>query len=294
MSNLLKYRFKLYNIQFKLKKLSDGREIIAFIRYAWYDELYSPQEINTIHDINELATTIVKRIDPSAIEDVKDIVYDRDLICLRNNVRPPFANVNVIPSFNGSTTGVELFVGGDIPAFRFQICSAGKLFDSDGNQDFDLSALSFPMNYDESEWQHYSELADYYRQHMMTVPDMMERAMPGLLYPLKIDEVEVGDYFFTNYNTVAKVLATQGNVIKMSDGSHVQVYDLRPISYTYLDTDGIDDENVIATIVNFADERHRYAHILQNRVRRMNADIHIPLCDATLAHDGIVYLNFYQ
>lgn len=294
MSNLLKDRFKLYNIQFNLKKLSDGREIIAFLRYAWYVDEYSPKQRIMIKEINDLVTATVRRIDPMAMETIKDIDYDTDLICLRNSFRLPLANVDVIPSFNDSTNGAELFVGRDIPTFRFQIYSAGNLFDASGYPDFDLSGLSFPMNYDESEWQHYSELADYYRQHMMTVPDMMERAMPGLLYPLKIDEVEVGDYFFTNYNTVAKVLATQGNVIKMSDGSHVQVYDLRPISYTYLDTDGIDDENVIATIVNFADERHRYAHILQNRVRRMNADIHIPLCDATLAHDGIVYLNFYQ
>lgn len=43
MSNLLIDRFKLYNIQFNLKKLSDGREIIAFLRYAWYVDECSPK-----------------------------------------------------------------------------------------------------------------------------------------------------------------------------------------------------------------------------------------------------------
>lgn len=105
----------------------------------------------------------------------------------------------------------------------------------------------------------------FYNQHMKTVPEMIEKAMPGLLYPVKFEEV---DYFFTNYNTVAKVLSTEGNVIKMSDRNNLQVYDLRPINFTYLDTDIIDDEDVIATVANFSNDGQRYAHILQNRVRR--------------------------
>ena len=228
------------------------------------------------------------------MESVKDIDYDTNLICLRNSFRLPFANVDVVPSFNDSTDGAELFVGRGIPTFRFQIYSAGNLFDASGFPDFDLSGLSFPMNYDEAEWLYYTELADYYRQHMKTVPDMMEIAMPGLLYPLTIDEVEVGDYFFTSYNTVAKVLSTEGYVIKMSDGNNLQVYDLRPIHFTYLDTDDIDDEDVIRAIVNFPNGNPKYAHILQNMVRRINAGIHIPLRDATLAYDGITYLNIYN
>lgn len=72
---------------------------------------------------------------------------------------------------------------------------------------------------------------------MKTVPEMIEKAMPGLLYPVKKEEVEVGDYF-------------------SNDG-------------------------------------HRYAHILQNRVKRINAAIHIPLRDATLASYGIAYWNFH-
>lgn len=294
MSNLLKHRFKLYNIQFNLKKLSDGREIIAFLRYAWYVDEYSPKQRIMINEINELVTDAVKRIDPVAMESIKDIEYDTNLICLRNSFRLPFANVDVVPSFNDSTDGAELFVGRGIPTFRFQIYSAGNLFDASGYPDFDLSGLSFPMNYDEAEWQYYTELADYYRQHMKTVLDMMEIAMPGLLYPLTIDEVEVGDYFFTSYNTVAKVLSKEGNVIKMSDGNYLQVYDLRPIKYTYLDTDDIDDEDVIRAIVNFPNGNPKYAHILQNMARRINPGIHIQLCDVTLASDGITYLNIYN
>ena len=294
MSNLLKHRFKLYNIQFNLKKLSDGREIIAFLRYAWYVDEYSPKQRIMINEINELVTDAVKRIDPVAMESIKDIEYDTNLICLRNSFRLPFANVDVVPSFNDSTDGAELFVGRGIPTFRFQIYSAGNLFDASGYPDFDLSGLSFPMNYDEAEWQYYTELADYYRQHMKTVPDMMEIAMPGLLYPLQIGEVEVGDYFFTSYNTVAKVMSTKGNVIKMSDGNHLQVYDLRPIHFTYLDTDAINDEDVIRAIFNFPNGNPKYAHILQNMVRRINAGIHIQLCDATLASDGINYFNIYN
>ena len=294
MSNLLIDRFKLYNIQFKLKKLSDGREIIAFLRYAWYVDEYSPKQRIMIIEINDLVTAAVRRIDPMAMESVKDIDYDTNLICLRNSFRLPFANVNVVPSFNDSTDGAELCVGRGIPTFRFQIYSAGNLFDASGFPDFDLSDLSFPMDFDEAEWQHYTELADYYRQHMKTVPDMMEIAMPGLLYPLKIDEVEVGDYFFTSYNTVAKVLSTNENGIKMSDGNNLQVYDLRPIKYTYLDTDDIDDEDVIRALVNFPNGNPKYAHILQNMVRRINAGIHIQLCDATLASDGINYFNIYN
>lgn len=291
MSNLLKDRFKLYSIQFNLKKLSDGSEIIAFLRYAWYEDLYSPQEKKTILGINELVTAAVKRIDPSAMESIKDIEYDTNLICLRNSFRLPFANVDVIPSFNDSSDGAELFVGRRVPTFRFQIYSAGNLFDASGYPDFDLSDLSFPMDYDEKEWQHNTELAEYYRQHMKIVPDMMERAMPGLLYPLQIDEIEEGDYFYTSYNTVAKVLSTEGNVVKMSDGSYLQVYELRPINYINLDSEDIDDGDVLNAIVNFSDEEHRYAHILQNRIRRINEGIHIPLCEARLASDGIVYLN---
>lgn len=294
MSNLLKDRFKLYNIQFRLKKLSDGREIIAFLRYAWYVDEYSPKERLMISELNELITAAVKRIDPGAMDSIKDIEYDTNLICLRNSFRLPFANVDVLPSFKSSLNGIEQLVRRDIPTFRFQIYSAGNLFDASGYPDFDLSGLSFPMNYDEAEWQYYTELADYYRQHMKTVPDMMEIAMPGLLYPLTIDEVEVGDYFFTSYNTVAKVLSTKGNVIKMSDGNNLQVYDLRPIHFTYLDTDAINDEDVIRVIINFDNEKHKYAHILQNRIRRINAGIYIPLCDATLVSDGITYLNIYN
>ena len=294
MGNLLKDKFKLYNIQFNLKKLSDGREIIAFLRYAWYVDEYSPKQRIMITEINDLLTAAVRRIDPMAMESVKDIDYDTNLICLRNSFRLPFASVKVVPSFNDSTDGAELFVGRDIPTFRFQIYSAGNLFDASGFPDFDLSGLSFPMNYDEAEWQYYTELADYYRQHMKTVPYMMEIAMPGLLYPLQIGEVEVGDYFFTSYNTVTKVLSTEGNVIKMSDGNYLQNYDLRPINYTYLDSEDIDDGEVLTAIVNFSNEEHRYAHILQNRIRRINAGIDIPLCDATLAKDGITYLNIYN
>ena len=293
MSDLLKDEFKLYNIQFNLKKLSDGREIIAFLRYAWYVDEYSPKERLMISELNELITAAVKRIDPVAMESIKDIEYDTNLICLRNSFRLPFANVDMVPSFNDSTDGAELFVGRDIPTFRFQIYSAGNLFDASGFPDFDLSDLSFPMDFDEAEWQHYTELADYYRQDMKTVPYMMEIAMPGLLYPLQIGEVEVGDYFFTSYNTVAKVLSTKGNVIKMSDGNHLQVYDLRPINYTYLNSEDIDDGEVLTAIVYFSNEEHRYAHILQNRIRRINAGIDIPLCDVTMAKDGITYLNFY-
>lgn len=294
MSDLLKDEFKLYNIQFNLKKLSDGREIIAFLRYAWYVDEYSPKQRIMITEINDLVTAAVRRIDPMAMESVKDIDYDTNLICLRNSFRLPLANVDVVPSFNDSTDGPELFVGRGIPTFRFQIYSAGNLFDASGTPDFDLSDLSFPMDFDEAEWQHYTELADYYRQHMKTVPDMMEIAMSGLLYPLQIGEVEVGDYFFTSYNTVAKVMSTKGNVIKMSDGNHLQVYDLRPIHFTYLDTDAIDDYNVILTIANFPNGNPPCAHILQNMVRRINAGIHIPLRDATLASDGITYLNIYN
>lgn len=294
MSNLLKDRFKLYNIQFRLKKLSDGREIIAFLRYAWYEDEYSPKKRLMMSELNELITAAVKRIDPLAMESIKDIEYDTNLICLRNSFKLPFAEVNMLPSFKSSINGILQFVRRDIPTFRFQIYSAGKLLDAFGYPDFDLSDLSFPMDYDEEEWQHYTELADYYRQHMKTVPYMMEIAMPGLLYPLTIDEVEVGDYFFTSYNTVAMVLSTEGNVIKMSDGSFLQVYELRPINYTYLDSEDIDDENVLVTIINFDGEKHKYAHILQNRIRRINAGIHIPLCDARLACDGIAYLNFYK
>ena len=294
MSNLLKDRFKLYNIQFNLKKLSDGREIIAFLRYAWYVDEYSPKQRIMIKEINDLVTAAVKRIDPLAMESIKDIEYDTNLICLRNSFRLPFANVDVVTSFNDSTDGVELFVGRGIPTFRFQIYSAGRLFDEYGYPDVDLSDLSFPMDFDEAEWQHYTELADYYRQHMKTMPYMMEIAMPGLLYPLQIGEVEVGDYFFTSYNTVAKVLSTEGNVIKMSDGNYLQVYELRPINYTYLDSEDIDDGDVLTAIVNFSNEEYRYAHILQNRIRRINAGIDIPLCDATLAKDGITYLNIYN
>ena len=123
---------------------------------------------------------------------------------------------------------------------------------------------------------------------------MMERAVPGILYQLQINEVEVGDYFFTSYNTVAKVMSTNGNYIKMSDGNNLQVYDLRPIHFTYLYTDAIDDEDVIRAIFNFPNGNPKYAHILQNMVRRINPGIHIPLCDATLAKDGINYLNIYN
>lgn len=293
MSNLLKDRFKLYNIQFRLERLSDGREIIAFLRYAWYVDEYSPKQRIMIKELNELVTDAVKRIDPMATESVKDIDYDTNLICLRNSVSSQFSNVNVNASFEGSIIGLEQFEGRCIPSFRFQIYSAGRLYDEFGNPDFDLSGLSFPMNYDEAECQNYTELADFYRQHMITVPDMMERAMPGLLYPLQIEEIEVGDYFFTGYNTVAKVLSTNENDIKMSDGNNLQVYDLRPIHFTYLDTDVIDDEVVILAIANFPNGNPPFAHILQNRVRRINAGIHIPLCDATLASDGINYLNYY-
>lgn len=294
MGNLLKDKFKLYNIQFNLKKLSDGREIIAFLRYAWYVDEYSPKQRIMITEINDLVTAAVKQIDPMAMESVKDIDYDTNLICLRNSFRLPFVNVDMVPSFNDSTDGAELFVGRGIPTFRFQIYSAGNLFDASGFPDFDLSDLSFPMDYDEEEWQHYTELAGYYRQDTKTVPYMMEIAMPGLLYPLQINEVEVGDYFFTSYNTVAKVLSNKGNVIKMSDGNNLQVYDLRPIHFTYLDTDAIDDYNVILTIANFPNGNPPCAHILQNMVRRINAGIHIPLRDATLASDGITYLNIYN
>ena len=127
MSDLLKDGFKLYNIQFNLKKLSDGREIIAFLRYAWYVDEYSPKERLMISELNELITAAVKRIDPVAMESIKDIEYDTNLICLRNSFRLPFANVDVVPSFNDSTDGAELFVGRDIPTFGFQIYSAGNL-----------------------------------------------------------------------------------------------------------------------------------------------------------------------
>lgn len=189
MSNLLKDRFELYNIQFSLTRLSDGREIIAFLRYAWYVDEYSPTDMRKIYELNELVTDAVKRIDPMATESVKDIDYDTKLICLRNNVCPKFANVDVVPSFEGNIIGLEQFEGRCIPSIRFQIYSAGRLFDEFGNLDFDLTGLSFPINYDEAEWQHYTELADFFRQHMITVTDMMERAMPGLLYPLQINEV---------------------------------------------------------------------------------------------------------
>lgn len=294
MSSLLKNRFKLYSIQFRLKKSSDGREIIAFLRYAWYVDEYSPKERLMINGLNELITAAVKRIDPLAMESIKDIEYDTNLICLRNGVRLPFAEINMLPSFNGSTDGAEQFVGKSIPTFRFQIYSAGNLLDAFGYPDFDLSDLSFPMYYDEEEWQHYTELADYYKQHIKTVPDIMESAMPGILYPLQLDEVEAGDYFYTSYNTVAKVLSTEGNVIKMSDGSYLQVYELRPINYTYLDSEDIGDETVIVTIINFDREKHKFAHILQNRIRRINAGIDIPICDARLASEGKVFLNFYK
>lgn len=293
MSNLLKNRFKLYSIQFRLKKSSDGREIIAFLRYAWYVIAYSPKERLMISELNELITAAVKRIDPLAMESIKDIEYDTHLICLRNGVRLPFAEINMLPSFNGSTIGALQFVEREVPSFKLRIYSAGSLFDAFGSQDFDLSNLSFPMDYDEEEWQHYTELADYYKQHMKTVPDIMESAMPGILYPLQIDEVEAGDYFYTSYNTVAKVLSTEGNVIKMSDGSYLQVYELRPINYTYLDSEDIGDENVIVAIANFPNGCPPYAHNLQNRVRRINASIDIPLCNATLANDRIAYLNLY-
>ena len=294
MSNLLKYRFKLYNIQFRLERLSDGQEIIAFLRYAWYVDEYSPTDMGKINELIKLVTDLVKRIDPLAMESIKDVYYDTNLICLRNGVRSQYAEVDVEPSFEGSINGLEQFEGRCIPSFRFQIYSAGHLFDEFGNLDFDLTGLSFPMNYEEAEWQHYTELADFYRQHMITVPDMMERAMPGILYQLQINEVEVGDYFFISYNTVAKVLSTNENEIKMSDGNNLQVYDMRPINYTYLDSEDIDDGEVLTAIVNFSNEEHRYAHILQNRIRRINAGIDIPLCDATLAKDGITYLNIYN
>ena len=294
MSNLLKDRFKLYNIQFNLKKLSVGREIIAFLRYAWYVDEYSPKQRIMIREMNELVTAAVKRIDPMAMESIKDVYYDTNLICLRNGVRPQYADVDVEPSFEGSIIGLEQFEGRCIPTFRFQIYSAGRLFNALGAPDFDLSGLSFPMNYDEAEWQHYTELADFYKNNIIKVPEMMKIAMPGILYPLQIEEIEVGDYFFTSYNTVAKVLSTNENGIKMSDGNYLQDYDLRPINYTYLDSEDIDDGEVLTAIVNFSNEEYRYAHILQNRIRRINAGIDIPLCDATLAKDGITYLNIYN
>lgn len=294
MSNLLKDRFKLYNIQFNLKMLSDGQEIIAFLRYAWYVDDYSPKQRIVIKEINDLVTAAVKRIDPMAMESIWDIDYDTNLICMRKSVIPQIANVDVVPSFKGSIIGLEQFEGMCIPSFRFQIYSAGRLFDEFGNPDFDLSGLSFPMNYDEVEWQHYTGLADFYKKHIIKVPEMMKIAMPGILYPLQIEEIEVGDYFFTSYKTVAKVLSTNENEIKMSDGNNLQDYDLRPINYTYLDSEDIDDGEVLTAIVNFSNEEHRYAHILQNRIRRINAGIDIPLCDATLAKDGITYLNIYN
>lgn len=294
MSNLLKDRFKLYNIQFNLKKLSVGREIIAFLRYAWYVDEYSPKQRIMIREMNELVTAAVKRIDPMAMESIKDVYYDTNLICLRNGVRPQYADVDVEPSFEGSIIGLEQFEGRCIPTFRFQIYSAGRLFNALGAPDFDLSGLSFPMNYDEAEWQHYTELADFYKNIIIKVPEMMKIAMPGILYPLQIEEIEVGDYFFTSYNTVAKVLSTNENGIKMSDGNYLQDYDLRPINYTYLDSEDIDDGEVLTAIVNFSNEEHRYAHILQNRIRRINEGIDIPLCNATLAKDGITYLNIYN
>lgn len=293
MSNLLKDSFKLYNIQFGLKRLSDGQEIIAFLRYAWYIDEYSPTDTLMTNELNELVTDAVKRIDPMAMESIKDVYYDTNLICLHNSVRSEFANVDMEPFFKGSIIGLGQFVGRCVPSFRFQIYSAGHLFDEFGNPDFDLTGLSFPMNNDEAEWQHYTELADFYKQHMITVPNMMKKAMPGLLYPLQIEEIEVGDYFFTSYNTVAKVLSTNGNYIKMSDGNNLQVYDLRPVKYTYLDTNDIDDEDVIRAIVIFLNGNPTYAHVLQNMVRRINPDIHIPLCDAILASDNIAYLNYY-
>lgn len=294
MSNLLKDRFKLYNIQFNLKMLSDGQEIIAFLRYAWYVDDYSPKQRIVIKEINDLVTAAVKRIDPMAMESIWDIDYDTYLICLRNSVSPKFVTVNMLPSFIGSTTCALQFDSNIIPSFKIQIYSAGRLFDEFGNPDFELSSLSYPLNYDVAEWQHYTDLADFFKQHMITVPDMMEIAMPGILYSLQIEEIEVGDYFFTSYNTVAKVLSTNENEIKMSDGNNLQVYDLRPINYTYLDSEDIDDGEVLTAIVNFSNEEHRYAHILQNRIRRINAGIDIPLCDATLAKDGITYLNIYN
>ena len=156
MSNLLKYRFKLYNIQFRLERLSDGRKIIAFLRYAWYVDEYSPKQRVMIREMNELVTAAVKRIDPMAMESISGIDYDTNLICLRNSVIPQYADVDVVPSFEGGIIGLEQFEGRCIPTFRFQIYSAGRLFDEFGNPDFDLTGLSFPMNYDVEEWQHYT------------------------------------------------------------------------------------------------------------------------------------------
>ena len=50
---------------------------------------------------------------------------------------------------------------------------------------------------------------------------------------------------------------------------------------------------VTHAIANILNGNTPYAHILQNMVRRINPGIHIQLCDATLASDGITYMNIY-
>lgn len=297
MTQYLHTPFKICDMQLTLPLYTKG-DCIAFIRFAWYDYDRPRLEQYEIDNTKNLIVAAIKRIYPDAIEVIREIKTDRDLICLRNSVKPDSQPLTLMPEPIVVDPLACNLTDSTVPTINLRIYSCANLKDDFGNPDFEINRLSIPVNMNDRDWEGFREIANFANDKFLSVEQMMDSAMPGLRYPLKIDEIHEGDYFYTDLRTVSKVKRVEGHIVTMTNGFSDHYALLRPVQAFYLDIDSIQGTNgyteILNESVNFfsSDNKCQYAHLFQHIARKYAKDIVVPINEPMLASDKVAYVSF--
>lgn len=285
------------DVQFTLPRYC-GSDCIAFIRFAWQDCERTVRENCLFEEAKSRIVAAIKRAYPDAFDNIREIKTDNDLILLRNSVKPRSIVLHVFPDVKVDSLA-EKIDNNNVPIINLHIYSCTKLTDSYGNPDFETNRLHTPVFLNNHDWEGFREVANFANSSLISVEQMMDSAMPRLRYPLTVDEIHVGDYFYTDFKTISKVKRIEGQVVTMENDFMDDYHLLRPVPVVYLNLYAIKGcqgyNEILRESINFFGNEsspHQYAHQFQHIARSYNESIDIPLNKQLLAEDNTAFISF--
>ena len=197
---MIKYPFILRDIE--ITELDyDGNRRQVHIRYAWYPNDADVRVKYKIAEVDDMIVAAVKRHYPTARANKTIIQHEDQIYALRNSVKPDCKYIQLVPELDTTSVNAIEFNGKSVPYISLPIYSIVALTDNNGVPTIALKSLTYPLAYDHQEWAVMADKFVAFSQNVYPVTTLMNYALPGILYPLNDNEIEVGDYFFISLNS---------------------------------------------------------------------------------------------
>lgn len=268
-----------------------GNKRQVHIRYAWYPNDVDVRVKYKISEVDDMIVAAIKRQYPTACTNKTTIQHEDQIFALRNTARPQYEYIQLVPELDTSADNCIEFDGKSVHSISLPIYAIFPLTDSNGLLTIALKSLTYPLAFDHQEWAEITDKFEVFSHNVLPVTKLMSYALPGILYPLNDNEIEVGDYFFISINKVARVVKKEGSIITMSDGNFYYHSELRPLRYYYLDHDGFTPEQTqVFCHYTASHPEAEYAHQVQNYFRSLTVG-EVILSSVDMVKDSLIYIK---